>query len=285
MLIRRAASIDSDDILSWRNDQQSREMFYNSKKVKDGEHKIWFKNALNSKKIELFIGEYKEKKIGICRFDIRPSDNTAEVSINLNPDERGNGFSKKILDGAMIKYLDDKEVDLVARVKIENKASIRLFKSVGFCIESENNEEVVFKYLNGKLRFEKVNEYHSKILYDLLKKREYKISHNNLPSIEEHDKFVRSHPYLHWYLIFCGSAVGTFYIKMDNSIGFNILATRVDWIRQVLRFITTKFQPSQSNPSKVPPYFFINTASDNLDMIRILSDLGHNEIQISHRIR
>ena len=64
-----------------------------------------------------------------------------------------------------------------------------------------------------------------------------------------------------------------------------MIATRADWIKQVLRFITTQFQPSASEPSKVPSYFFTNTAVTNSGMVGVLDELGLDQIQISHRIR
>ena len=55
------------------------------------------------------------------------------------------------------------------------------------------------------------------ILYDLLKTREYSISHVNLPSFDDHALFVKNHSYLAWFLIRLENQyLGTLYIKNDN---------------------------------------------------------------------
>ena len=59
------------------------------------------------------------------------------------------------------------------------------------------------------------------ILYDLLKERtpEQSISHKVMPTIEEHAEFVRSHPYLCWYLLLDDDYVGSVYLSKQREIG------------------------------------------------------------------
>ena len=60
-------------------------------------------------------------------------------------------------------------------------------------------------------------------LYELLLDRKNSISHTDIPSLNEHNKFVLSHPYLAWYLIYKSEkVVGSLYVHSDNSIGLNV---------------------------------------------------------------
>lgn len=62
-------------------------------------------------------------------------------------------------------------------------------------------------------------------LYDLLQERDPKanISHRELPSFENHVKFIRSGPYLDWWLLEANKeVVGSMYLTDRNEIGLFI---------------------------------------------------------------
>lgn len=64
-----------------------------------------------------------------------------------------------------------------------------------------------------------------RILYALLLERKpwQAISHKKMPTFGEHRKFVKSNPYLAWYIIYAGEeAVGSTYITRDNELGIFI---------------------------------------------------------------
>lgn len=64
------------------------------------------------------------------------------------------------------------------------------------------------------------------ILYDLLAEREphHSISHKEMPSFEQHKRFVGSVPYLDWQLIEAdGQYVGAVYLSKQREIGIGIL--------------------------------------------------------------
>ena len=51
-------------------------------------HSNWYNNSLKNTSRYLYVGIIDTiNKVGMCRFDIDENKNTAEVSINLNPDE------------------------------------------------------------------------------------------------------------------------------------------------------------------------------------------------------
>ena len=70
----------------------------------------------------------------------------------------------------------------------------------------------------------------TKFLYELLKEREshQNISHREMPSYEDHARFVDSHPYREWFVIFeeWGNVemgpIGAIYLSKQNEIGIFI---------------------------------------------------------------
>lgn len=67
---------------------------------------------------------------------------------------------------------------------------------------------------------------HYKILYQILSEREphQNISHREMPTYENHIKFVDSKPYKDWWIIYNnGPAIGSVYISKNNEIGLFIL--------------------------------------------------------------
>ena len=124
-----------------------------------------------------------------------------------------------------------------------------------------------------------------KILYQLLKKRNYVISHNSLPSFEKHCEFVKNHPYLYWFLI-CDESkyFGSVYLKKDNSIGLNLTEYSKEILESCVEFIRNNFTPQKDKPSMVPNYFYLNIPYSNSKAISGLQDLGLRPLQISLKL-
>ena len=132
MMIRKARISDMMEVYEWRNDLLSRSMFFNNSEVKLDEHKAWFKSYLKNPKKVIYIGILEKQKVGVTRFDFSKKNNTAEVSINLNPIMRNKRLSLSLLSSSVSIYLKNKNVDLRARVKNQNLPSLIIFKKAGF---------------------------------------------------------------------------------------------------------------------------------------------------------
>ena len=132
MQITKAIIDDALDVFIWRNDPVSREMFFDSHEIQFEDHLSWFERALASDLRTLFIGQIEGLKVGICRFDIDKLTGEAEVSVNLNPKMRGKGLSKTFLQLSLKKFQQHYDLNIFARIKKRNLASINLFESVGF---------------------------------------------------------------------------------------------------------------------------------------------------------
>lgn len=141
--------------------------------------------------------------------------------------------------------------------------------------------------MNKNLIFEKVigNDRQKEILFNLLKKRKYNISHSELPDRKKHNSFVCNHPYREWYIVIRKKEVlGTFYIKFDNSIGLNLIDQNIENIEMILNFIKQNFSINKEVSSMIPSFFYINISSDNLELQAILDKIDVRKLQISYKI-
>jgi len=139
----------------------------------------------------------------------------------------------------------------------------------------------------NKISFNEVNKDldQIEILYELLKKRDFTISHKDIPSFDEHKIFVINNPYRAWYLVKeNNSFIGSFYIKNDNSIGINIKNETRESISIILEFIKKNFTPLHQKKSMVPNYFYVNVPALNLNLQNILSVINTPLLQVSYKI-
>ena len=280
--IRLANSEDRDSIFNWRIDKLSREMSFDSSVPTLEEHSNWFKEALKSKHRKLYIGEVNFNKIGICRFDFNYKELYAEVSINTNPEMRSLGLGKRFLFQCIEYYLKSNNHELLAKIKLQNKASLKIFEYAGFKEDVVRDNIIFLRKPIEKITFKKVDENDIEILFQLLNQRKYSISHKDSPTMSEHLKFVKSNDYLYWSIIYENKIpFGAFYIQNNNSIGLNLLKNKKSIIFETLRHIKLNFIPQEEIKSKVPPYFYLNVAYENEELKKILIELENFPIQTS----
>ena len=185
MLIRKATEEDYGIVFEWRNDQLSREMFFETAPISIDEHRSWFVGALKDKMRQIYIGEIDKKPVGIARFDLQKGKKEAEVSITISPSMRGKGLGKELLISS-INYLETQsDIQLFARVKNINIASKIIFESAGFQIYKETDNVSYLSRPIPEVKFKKVSLNDIDALYDLLRKRVFSISHDLMPSKEK----------------------------------------------------------------------------------------------------
>ena len=138
----------------------------------------------------------------------------------------------------------------------------------------------------SKLQFEKITSSKKYIreLYNLLKKRNFKISHVDNITFEDHKKFVINHPYRNWYIIkIKDKYIGSVYLKYDNSIGINIIIkSTVKLIEEIINFIRSLKKPLSEKKSLRYKDFFINVPSNNQNLKQILLKLGYVKSQSTY---
>ena len=283
--IRPANLKDCKSLFDWQSDKLSRTMFFNGSSPSIEEHEVWFKSSLCNVDRALYVGELGYKKLGVCRFDFLESEQLAEVSINMNPSMRGCGLGKKFLFESIECYLEKNKYNLLAKVKPNNLASLNVFESAGFESFASDESMVVLRRDFKEVSFKEVNDQDVKVLLKLLEKRDYSISHLNLPNKNEHLLFVKSKPYRYWAIVIEDNLpVGTVYIQSNNSIGLNLLQQKKQLTHKILRHIKTSFNPLKEVKSKAPPYFYINISYANNKLGKILCELDASPIQVSYKI-
>ena len=137
------------------------------------------------------------------------------------------------------------------------------------------------------IRFDNIIPTHNqiKVLYDELKLREFIISHDSLPSFEDHEDFVRSNPYRCWWIISVqGSVIGSCYLSNENSIGINIRSFESKLIEHIISHILDKFEPLAPVRSIRPSDFFINVPISNSEFIDTMEKLSYPKTQITYRL-
>lgn len=113
-----------------------------------------------------------------------------------------------------------------------------------------------------------------RVLYELLKERtpEQSISHEKMPTWEEHVAYIAKRPVEHWYLI--GTElewVGSIYLSRRREIGISVLREQQHkgygtWaVRELM--------------SLYPGKFYANVAPENFDSQDFFNKLGFKVIQ------
>jgi len=143
VLLRLANISDSQDMLAWRNDPVTRQFSFSTEEVSLKEHQSWFKKAIFDPNKVIYIAEKKSAKIGMVRLD--KGEESAVISINLNPEFRGLGLSKSILFESIKEFRKTNLLPIIAEIKHENVVSLKLFESCGFTKISEEKSKVILR--------------------------------------------------------------------------------------------------------------------------------------------
>lgn len=125
------------------------------------------------------------------------------------------------------------------------------------------------------------------VLYALLGARQHGISHVEMPALDAHAAFVRTHPYRVWFLVYedqdgAEVPIGSVYLQDDNSIGMNFTAPTLARVRAALEHIEAQFAPNPPVPSKVPPHFYINVPIGARDLGGAVEALGGRAVQTAY---
>lgn len=124
-----------------------------------------------------------------------------------------------------------------------------------------------------------------KELYELLDSRKYSISHESLPSFEDHKEFVENHPYRFWWILRKEKkAIGTAYITRENGIGINLKVEEISIYQKVIARVTEEFDPLPAIPSVRPHFFFVNAPPSNTSLNQALEKLGYRVTQKTYKV-
>jgi len=134
--IRRVSLKDTEVLFEWANDENTREASFSPKKILLQDHKIWLQEKINSKDTEQYIFEDENRApFAQIRFDYYKDQKHWEVDVSVSPGLRNKGLGKFVILEGCKKLAERKgEVTVLARIKIENKASLEAFKKAGFIL-------------------------------------------------------------------------------------------------------------------------------------------------------
>ncbi|HEX2470285.1 MAG TPA: GNAT family N-acetyltransferase [Candidatus Limnocylindrales bacterium] len=143
--VRPATTADAALLLSWANDPDTRAASFHPARIEPGEHAAWLARTLTLPTRRLLIGMLDGQPIGQVRLDaIGPGQ--AEVGISVDPDRRGLGLGSQLLAAGLEAGRRDREFGVerfVARVRVGNEASMRLFEHAGFILRETGTCEGV----------------------------------------------------------------------------------------------------------------------------------------------
>lgn len=132
LLLREVNSNDMMLIFNWSNDPAVRLESFNSEPILLENHKKWFTKVMDDNNILFYILQEDGKDVGQIRLAVE--NNTAVISYMISAEFRGRGLGKKIIHLAeeRIKQAKTDVIYLKAEVKIDNKASEKVFVDNGF---------------------------------------------------------------------------------------------------------------------------------------------------------
>ena len=134
--LRPADMKDAETLFMWRNDPETRKASHNSDEVIFESHLVWLDASLsNPSKRLLWIAEVDGVAIGTCRAD--KVEDSWELSWTIAPEARGKGFAHQMLS-KLVRYFDE---PLLAEVKADNIASIKVAERSGFVLKRSGNKD------------------------------------------------------------------------------------------------------------------------------------------------
>lgn len=136
LALRRAELSDSELLLRWRNDPETRRSSIQTGEVSQAEHDGWFRKSLSSPDREIYVAERGSVPVGTVRLDRR--EKGWELSWTVAPEFRGRGIGKQLVAaGARLKH-----GPILARIRASNEPSIRIAEAVGFRREAFDSDGV-----------------------------------------------------------------------------------------------------------------------------------------------
>jgi RimJ/RimL family protein N-acetyltransferase len=131
--LRLAAPGDCQLFWQWANDTAVRSMAFHREPIPWESHQRWFAARLASARSHLFVLEDAESKpVGQIRFD-EGEDGVFEIDLSIASGHRGSGIGQDLLSkGEALLRQRARVSRLRALVKLENTASLNLFRRAGY---------------------------------------------------------------------------------------------------------------------------------------------------------
>ena len=129
--LRRARIADSERLLGWRNDPDTRRWYIHPARVPRRDHQAWLSRKLADRDCRIYIAETRRAPIGQLRLE--RAGRAAEVSLSVDGAARGRGLGALMLRRAVAAARREFHATrLVAYVRPENVASAVAFLKAGY---------------------------------------------------------------------------------------------------------------------------------------------------------
>lgn len=138
MFLRLATIEDSERLLVWRNDEQTRMASRNQNPVSQNQHEAWFRKTLEGSRRLLFIAEKNSGPVGTVRIDFTPE---IELSWTVAPAARGQGIGKQMV-GCLCENVT---FDLCAFVHPENVGSQKIAEANDFKRIDQDDKLILYR--------------------------------------------------------------------------------------------------------------------------------------------
>ena len=125
--LRAATESDARLLLEWRNDPLTRRSSKNDRPVAWEDHLRWLSDTLSRGDRRLMIAELDGISVGTVRLDL--ASDHCELSWTVSPSKRGLGIGKAMVALAIA---EARAPTVVAQIKADNVASLRIAESCGF---------------------------------------------------------------------------------------------------------------------------------------------------------
>jgi len=138
--ISEATEEDSEAIWHLANDSLVRANSFSNTQISWEQHKQWFAQKLHEKTTTFYIVKNSaDEFVGQVRFEAKTEG--IVISISIMPAFRGCGLASTIINTACDYYFNSNVSvnEILAYIKIANKASVRSFEKSNFCLVNTKN--------------------------------------------------------------------------------------------------------------------------------------------------
>lgn len=113
------------------------------------------------------------------------------------------------------------------------------------------------------------------------------ISHRQMPTWEEHERYVTKRPYVCWYLgRVAGATAGAVHITQSNEIGIVVTRDlrRCGFAQSMLVELFKRHKPLPEIKGKRPAHFVANIVPSNTASIRLFEKFGARHLQNTYEL-
>ena len=146
LTLRGIKEEDTPEIVCWRVNPDVYSFFKSPRRINIEEHLNWYHNLYldNNNRFDwMCIEKTTNKKIGV--FGLMRNRDTVEVNYLLAPEAQHKGYASESID-SLIKYAKEKWniTKFIAEIHKDNTPSIALIKRLGFTLERNSDDFVIY---------------------------------------------------------------------------------------------------------------------------------------------